>query len=123
MNDGARWTLDGYGCLNLLLRDAQGGRVHCWIAPRQSYCDRGHWEFKCDAPGLCLDGADSFPRFFMDLETAIREAEAWLRWRLYRKTATPVFAHLLTDHHGRAAQLAEPEGWAQNGRAASSPAK
>jgi len=114
MNESARWTLDHFGCLNLLLRDQYGGRVHCWIAARQHYCDRGHWEFKVDAPNLYIDPADSFPRFFMDLETAIREAEAWIRWRLYRQTATPVFHHLIADQQGRAAEVAAPPGWAHN---------
>lgn len=102
MSAGLRWRLDEYNCLNLHMLDADGHPVHAWIAPRQHYCDRGHWEFKMDAPSLHLDGADSFPRYYMDLETAILEAEAWLRWRLYRKTAAPQFRALLSAYDGRA---------------------
>lgn len=102
-NDNARWILDQHRCLNLYLLNPEGHPVHAWIAPRQHYCDRGHWEFKVDAPALYLDAADSFPRYFMDLETAIIEAEAWLRWRLFRQTATPYFSELINDHDGRAA--------------------
>jgi len=100
-NGHARWVLDAHRCLNLWLIDLDGRPVHAWIAPRNHYCDRGHWEFKVDAPGFYLDHSDSFPRYFMDLETAIREAEGFLRWRIYKHTDTPSFAQMLASHDGR----------------------
>lgn len=59
-----------------------GGRMVAWIVPRPSYCDRGHWLMHCDLPGL--DGSDGFPRYYMNKETAIKETEAFLRWRLWK---------------------------------------
>jgi hypothetical protein len=103
-----RWQVDEHSCLNLWTWDKDGELLHIWIAPRQHYCDRGHWSVHADAPSLWLDGSDGFPRYFMDLETAIRETETWLRWRLYRHTATPVFADLIHAHDGRLAAVEEP---------------
>ena len=54
-----------------------------WIEPRPAYCDRGHWKFGCELPGL--DGHDGFPRYYMDFETARAEIIAWLNWRLWRR--------------------------------------
>ena len=53
------------------------------LEPRPFYCDRGHWMFRCDLPDV--DGHDGFPRYYMDLERAKDEIEAWLGWRLWRK--------------------------------------
>jgi hypothetical protein len=55
------------------------------IEARNHYCDRGHWSVKVfGIPSI--DAADSFPRFFMNLETAKREMKEWLIWRLYKET-------------------------------------
>jgi hypothetical protein len=82
-----------------------GQPVHVWISPRPGYCDRGHWQFGVMRGPFHLDGADSFPRYFMSLPDAINEAERWLRWRLTKRTTTPVFDHLLAALDGRAFRL------------------
>lgn len=102
-----RWQLDSYNTLNLWVLNHEGAHIHVWIAPRQHYCDRGHWAVHIDAPSLYIDAQDSFPRYFMQLETAIIETEAWLRWRLHRRTATPAFAHLAEAHDARQAFVGE----------------
>ena len=53
------------------------------LEARPHYCDRGRWMFRCDLPDL--DGADGFPRYYMDLERAKDEIVAWLNWRLWRR--------------------------------------
>jgi hypothetical protein len=86
--DDTRWLLyDGCWNLKFTLPDGHkfaGHEVHAFIQPRPDYCDRGHWVFNVDGP-LEHDGADSFPRYFMDLERAKAEAEAYLLWRLFRQ--------------------------------------
>lgn len=85
------WVRDKYDHWNLKFgaeMDFPDGRrfgpVHAWIGPRPAYCDRGHWQFNVD--GIpSLDHADSFPRYYMDLDVAKREAEAWLRWRIFKQ--------------------------------------
>lgn len=85
-----------------------GKVIHAFITARPIYCDRGHWMFNVDGP-LNLDGADSFPRYYMSLERALEEAEAFLRWRLLKRTATPNFPPLLSAvGHGRRFHL-EPQ--------------
>lgn len=77
----AEWTKDEYGCYNLRLRGA-----HVWIQPRPAYCDRGH--FHAQVSGIpSIDAADSFPRYFMDLERAKVEMYEWLLWRFIREAA------------------------------------
>lgn len=70
-----------------------GRAVHAWITPRPHYCDRGHWQFNVDGP-FDLDACDAFPRYFMSLDTALAEAEAFLRWRLFKRADVPHFARL-----------------------------
>lgn len=111
MNDDVRWVLDKHQCLNLRLIDASGLQMHLWITPRPRYCDRGHWQLNISAPGLMLDWADAFPRFYMSLESAIEEAESWLRWRLYQQTDTPMFRDMLANHDGRKAVVTAPADW------------
>lgn len=77
------WHIDDSGCLSMHLVTPKGERVHAWINRRPHYCDRGHWEF--NLMGLHdIDGADRFPRYYVDLETAVKEAEAFLRWRIWQ---------------------------------------
>lgn len=59
------------------------GKMVCSLEKRPGYCDRGHWIVKCYVPEL--DGADAFPRYYMRRETAIEEAELFLRWRLWKE--------------------------------------
>ena len=57
------------------------GDVLVWIQQRPYYCDRGHFIGKVD--GLrSIDGADAFPRYYMDLDSAKLELARWLEWRL-----------------------------------------
>jgi len=51
-----------------------------WIVPRPKYCDRGRFSMDTNLPDI--DAADSFPRYYMDLERAKRETEEFVRWRL-----------------------------------------
>ena len=72
--------------------DSLGGNYeNIWIGealvgilePRPHYCDRGRYVFKCELPDL--DGADSFPRYYMTVVTAKWEIIMWLNWRLWRR--------------------------------------
>lgn len=73
------WVLDEHGTLNL-----RRGSVLLWIHPRPTYCDRGHYFANVEGIGS-IDWADSFPRYFMDLERAKLEMSEWLEWRLQRE--------------------------------------
>jgi hypothetical protein len=64
------------------------GYTTVWLDPRPVYCDRGHWVAGLDGFPLGLDNADSFPRYFMDLERAKLEMSDWLKWRIVRYTMT-----------------------------------
>lgn len=100
-----RWTFDPMH-KTLDLKFSVGSQpVHVWIAPRPQYCNRGHWQFGVMDGPFGLDAADSFPRYFMSLDAAIAEAEAWLRWRLFKRTDTPHFAPMLGWKDGRAVDL------------------
>jgi hypothetical protein len=73
-------------------RDAMTGlhvprTVSVTIEPRPAYCDRGHWFAKAYGP-LDIAAADSFPRYFMDLERAKAEMKEWLVWRVQRLEST-----------------------------------
>lgn len=74
-DEAAPWTT------NIMI----GGRMVGWMTRRPSYCDRGHWQLNIELPGI--DGADGFPRYYMRRETAIQEAELFLRWRLWKERA------------------------------------
>jgi hypothetical protein len=52
-----------------------------WIEPRPAYCNRGRYIAQYDG-SFFIDGGDSFPRYYMDLETAKREMKAWLLHRI-----------------------------------------
>lgn len=74
----AKWVEDSYGCFNL-----HHAGVHAFIQKRPVYCDRGHYSFNVEGIPY-VDGADSFPRYYMSLRVALREATTWLNWRLYK---------------------------------------
>ncbi len=57
------------------------GKMVAWITMRPVYCDRGHWQLNIDLP-LGLDHQDGFPRYYMTLETAKKETELFLNWRI-----------------------------------------
>lgn len=59
------------------------GKMVGWITKRPEYCDRGHWQFNCELPGL--DGHDRFPRYYMDLDRAKAEIISFLNWRLWKR--------------------------------------
>lgn len=72
----SEWELDSDRCWNLRV-----GRVHVWLQPRPTYCDRGHWVG--NIMGIpTIDSADAFPRYYMNLERAKLEMCEWLKWRL-----------------------------------------
>lgn len=55
---------------------------------RNEYCDRGHYSVDIDAHRPWdIDYADRFPRYYMDYETAKRETQQWLLWRVERMRA------------------------------------
>lgn len=58
------------------------GNLAAWLHKRPHYCDRGHWEVNCELPGI--DDADRFPRYYMDYETAKKETERFVEWRMSR---------------------------------------
>lgn len=63
------------------------GECSVWINKRPTYCDRGH--FMSNTQGsLYIDEADSFPRYFMDLERAKLEMKEWLKWRIQQNRKT-----------------------------------
>ncbi len=71
-----RWQLDEYDAYNMYV-----GPIHVSIQKRPPYCDRGHWIARVD--GIpSLDGADGFPRYFMNLERAKAEMTEWVAWRM-----------------------------------------
>ena len=78
------WAVDEYGTF-VLKFIGPSGPVFAWIGPRPVYCDRGHWEFNVHTGVPGVDGADSFPRYYMRLNTALSEAGLWLNWRLYKQ--------------------------------------
>jgi hypothetical protein len=54
------------------------------LEPRPWYCDRGNYVAKIMAHGELardLDHCDMWPRYYMDLDRAKLEIEAWLRKR------------------------------------------
>lgn len=58
------------------------GNMWVSIAKRPWYCDRGH--YVANVSGVpAIDGADEFPRYFMDLERAKLELADWLDWRIH----------------------------------------
>lgn len=52
------------------------------LEKRAYYCDRGHFSVKCWLNGI--DDQDSFPRYYMDKDTAVIETEKFLKWRLWK---------------------------------------
>lgn len=70
----------GYADLyNIVINGLEVG----WITKRPAYCDRGHWQINVALPDI--DGADSFPRYYMSRKVAISETEAFLKWRLWKE--------------------------------------
>lgn len=80
------WTRDEHNTL-ICSFDGPHGKVEAFIAPRPPYCDRGHWQFGIMTGVPSLDGHDSFPRYYMDLRVALREASDWIMWRLYNQSS------------------------------------
>lgn len=67
-----------------------------------------------DRPGNHLDEADRFPRHFFDPLTAVRETQAFARWRLFQEPVTvpgPLdLPDRPVDRSGWVAQESSPEG-------------
>lgn len=85
--DAGKWTIDEYGSWILTKDDAR-----VFIQQRPPYCDRGHWIANVDGIPW-IDGADAFPRYFMDLNRAKIEMKEWLDWRLRSDRKTVGDAH------------------------------
>jgi hypothetical protein len=82
---GTQWELDEHNSWNLKFKNPtnNGDDVWVFIETRNSYCDRGHFSYGC-MHGIPSDGADSFPRYFMNLDRCMAEAEEWTAWRLWK---------------------------------------
>lgn len=93
----ATWEQDEYDVWNFHYESGQV-RVHAFIQKRPPYCDRGHYSFNADG-NLGLDGADTFPRYFMALDVAIQEASQWLNWRIHKDDALPTVIRIWADGH------------------------
>lgn len=79
-----QWISDQYGTYNLF-PEGIAEDVHLIIQARRPYCDRGHWEFFFNGcPSKMVEGAFfTVPSYYyMRRETAIEEAELWLRQTL-----------------------------------------
>jgi len=76
------WETETSGATAWLVAYIAGHAV-ATLQARPSYCDRGHWKVLCELP--YIDGADGFPRYYMSKDTAMRETEAFLRWRLWKE--------------------------------------
>ncbi len=87
--DNAKWEKDKYGNLNLYITQSKGTKIHCWLSLRPIYCDRGHIQLNIDGSYLCLDNADSFPRFFFSFEEADKHTRTFLKWRLWKHRSHP----------------------------------
>ena len=66
------WQRDAFG--TYVLEPPQGGRV--WIEAQPYHSDRGHWSLGLQSL-RSPDGAEPSV-YFMEMDTAIREAELWL---------------------------------------------
>jgi hypothetical protein len=71
--------IDGFCVIDVTINGVVVGSLE----PRPHYCDRGHWKFLSDLPDI--DGADGFPRYYMNIVTAKLEIISWLNWRLWRR--------------------------------------
>jgi hypothetical protein len=80
MTTQIEWEWRGNAEYPHILEYYVGGRMVAWLQPRPHYCDRGHWQVNVDLP--YIDGADGFPRYYMDRTRAIAETEAFVAWRL-----------------------------------------
>lgn len=75
------WTQRGYGTSTAPYWAYRVGRCEVTLEPRPHYCDRGRWIGKVFwVPDI--DSADSFPRYYMDLERAKSELSEWLEMRV-----------------------------------------
>ena len=55
-----------------------------WIESRPHYCNRGHYKGMVDLPDAGLDHQDGFPRYYMSLQRAKDELEAFIEWRVHK---------------------------------------
>lgn len=83
-----KWEEDPHspGTFNAVINAFPLQLLVAWISKRPSYCDRGHWQANINIE-LGLDDAARFPRYYMTLETAKKETELFLDWRI-NKVAT-----------------------------------
>ena len=79
---GEGWTIDEFGTMFYTIGDAR-----VWLMARPAYCDRGHWYAGVEGIGS-IDGADCFPRYYMDFTRAQLELQDWLQWRVRSEKQT-----------------------------------
>ncbi len=84
------WQADDHGTL-ILRPHAQDPTAYVYLQGRRPYCDRGHWEWGCS--GILADHTQAPSYYFMRLETARQEVEAWLG----RLAGLPYKGHTLID--------------------------
>jgi len=78
------WEPDEERCWNMRI-ETKKVSAHAWIQRRVFYCDRGHWQFNVTSQDpFEFDAQDGFPRYYMKFDTAINEAELFLRWRFLK---------------------------------------
>ena len=72
------WKVDESFALPLLEYYSEDKMV-AWIESAGS-SDRGHFKAMVEVPNLV--GADSWPNYYMKIETAVDEVERFIEWRL-----------------------------------------
>ena len=80
------------------------GQIHAWILPRQSYCDRGHWNWGIQGENMLLMEPE-VAYYFMSEQTARSEIEELI---FRSSTATP-----MPNNHLKA--NCDKNQWAQSG--------
>lgn len=69
------WQADDHGTLMLHLSSSEEG-PYVYLQGRRPYCDRGHWEW--GSLGIVANHRQAPSYYFMRLDTAQAEVEAWL---------------------------------------------
>ena len=83
-----QWIPDPHGALTLEL-STPFGQTSIWINARQTYCDRGHWQWGWQGGALGGSGVAEPSYYFMTQENARNEIEAWLAQVLGAKLPGP----------------------------------
>lgn len=98
------WQADDHGTLMLHLSSSEGG-PYVYLQGRRPYCDRGHWEW--GSMGISANHRQAPSYYFMRLDTAQAEVEAWLGRLVGQAHQGPTLADL--PNEGRAL-FQQPQG-------------